>query len=373
MKAASRAALMIAAVVFLLPLSARCETREGTTEIGLFGGYHFFQSNHNLKDRPVFGGRVGYNFSKHFALEGVAEIVKSRVDDATLTDGIEGEFRSPTDKVRVNYYHIDAIYNLLPESKFDPFIAAGYGLARYSPSISTKAMSAFNFGVGAKYWMSEDVALRFDLRDNMVSEVFQEAFHNVEATIGITFALGGKEKPAPVQPVKVAPKPAPAPQVVVKPEPAPPVVVAPPVIIYVTEPEVEKVIAIVAAPKVEEKVIIIAFEDINFDFDSSALTPEAQTILKRNIQVLKDNPKANVRLAGYTSAAGTEEYNQKLSERRAQAVSDYLVKEGLISADRLNTIGYGEKNPEMYEANPANLHTEAAMANKRVLFVIVLK
>jgi outer membrane protein OmpA-like peptidoglycan-associated protein len=173
--------------------------------------------------------------------------------------------------------------------------------------------------------------------------------------------------------VKVAPKPAPAPQVVVKPEPAPPVVVAPPVIIYVTEPEVEKVIAIVAAPKVEEKVIIIAFEDINFDFDSSALTPEAQTILKRNIQVLKDNPKANVRLAGYTSAAGTEEYNQKLSERRAQAVSDYLVKEGLISADRLNTIGYGEKNPEMYEANPANLHTEAAMANKRVLFVIVLK
>ncbi|MGD0280692.1 MAG: OmpA family protein, partial [Smithella sp.] len=83
----------------------------------------------------------------------------------------------------------------------------------------------------------------------------------------------------------------------------------------------EKAVILASEPKVEEKVmaaaaepktIVLAFEDIHFDFDKSTLTPEAQTILKRNIQILKDNPNAHVRIAGYTSASGTEEYNQKL-------------------------------------------------------------
>ncbi len=80
----------------------------------------------------------------------------------------------------------------------------------------------------------------------------------------------------------------------------------------------EKVIILMSEPKVEEKVIIFALEDVHFDFDKSTLTKEAQVILKRNIQVLKENPKANARIAGYTSASGTEDYNQKLSERRGR-------------------------------------------------------
>jgi outer membrane protein OmpA-like peptidoglycan-associated protein len=75
----------------------------------------------------------------------------------------------------------------------------------------------------------------------------------------------------------------------------------------------------------EKKVIVLAFEDVHFNFDKSILTPEAKAILKRDIQLLKDNPKAKVRLAGYTSASGTDAYNQALSERRATAVRDYLV------------------------------------------------
>ena len=89
--------------------------------------------------------------------------------------------------------------------------------------------------------------------------------------------------------------------------------------------------------KVEEKVIILAFEDIHFDFDKATLKKGAQTILKRNIQLLKANPKAKVRIAGYTSASGTEAYNQKLSERRANAVNEYLTKEGVIAPNRLST------------------------------------
>jgi outer membrane protein OmpA-like peptidoglycan-associated protein len=135
----------------------------------------------------------------------------------------------------------------------------------------------------------------------------------------------------------------------------------------------EKVVAVVAETKVEEKIIVLAFEDIHFDFDKSTLKPEAQAVLKRNIQLLKDNPKAKVRIAGYTSASGTEAYNQKLSERRAKAVQEYLINEGIITPGRLSTIGYGEKNPAMYEAAPKELYSKAAKANMRVLFEIIVQ
>ncbi len=127
----------------------------------------------------------------------------------------------------------------------------------------------------------------------------------------------------------------------------------------------------VAKPK--EKVTILTFEDIHFDFDKSTLTPEAQAILKRDIQKLKENPNAKIRIAGYTSAAGTEAYNQKLSERRAKAVQEYLINEGIIAPDRLSTIGYGETDPAMYEAAPKEHYSKAAKANMRVLFEIVVQ
>jgi len=154
--------------------------------------------------------------------------------------------------------------------------------------------------------------------------------------------------------------------------PLPPPRVEEKVIIIVSEPKVEeKIVALAAEPK--EKVIILAFEDIHFDYDKSTLKPEAQAILKRNIQLLKDNPKAKVRIAGYTSASGTESYNQALSERRANAVKEYLTKEGLIAPDRLSIIGYGETRPAEYEAAPKDLYSGAAKANMRVLFEIIVK
>lgn len=144
------------------------------------------------------------------------------------------------------------------------------------------------------------------------------------------------------------------------------------VVILESEPKAEEKVVVLASEPTP-KVVVLAFEDIHFDFDKSTLKPEAQAILKRNIQVLKDNPKAQVRIAGYTSASGTDAYNQKLSERRANAVKGYLINEGLIAPDRLSMIGYGEKSPAMYEAAPKELYSPAAKANMRVLFEIVVQ
>lgn len=351
MKAMYRAALMVAVFVFLLPLSARSEIKAGSFELTPFGGYNFFQSRQNLEDQFLWGGRIGYNFTKNFGIEGAGEFIGSHVDDKAQTWTREGQFTSPIDSVDITFYHLDLVYHFMPEGNFNPFIVAGYGAAHYSPEIiNDKNMSIVDFGLGAKYWVADNIALRFDLRDNMV---WDEKIHNIQAMVGIVFSFGGKAKPAPTPVAKVEPK------------------AEEPIVILASEPKAEeKVVAVVSEP---EPVVILAFEDIHFDFDKATLKPEAQAILKRSIQLLKDNPKAKIRIAGYTSASGTKEYNQKLSERRAKAVYDYLTKEGLVPPDRLTTIGYGEMRPAMYEPIPENIYSTQAKANMRVLFEVIVK
>jgi len=127
-----------------------------------------------------------------------------------------------------------------------------------------------------------------------------------------------------------------------------------------------------SAPKRAEVPAVIKWvvlDDSHFAFDSSELRPEGMAALRENAQLLKDNPTRSVRVAGYASASGTEEYNQLLSERRAAAVSAFLVKEG-IAPERITTVGYGELRPAEYEETPDLIHTEAAKANRRVEFTV---
>lgn len=136
-------------------------------------------------------------------------------------------------------------------------------------------------------------------------------------------------------------------------------------------PQAEEKVAVAASEKMAEVVLVL--EDVHFDFDKSELRPETRTILKRNILLLKENPNTKIRIAGHTSASGTMDYNQKLSERRAASVKEYLVSEGVITSERLTTIGYGKTQPATYEANPKDLYSEAAMSNMRVLFEMILE
>ncbi len=126
-------------------------------------------------------------------------------------------------------------------------------------------------------------------------------------------------------------------------------------------------------PKLKPRLALVELRDAHFEFDSSKITPEGLEILDKNIKILKDNPDVDILIAGYTSASGTDEYNQKLSERRAAAVKDYLVKNGSIPADSLVTVGYGENKPATYEPYPDDLESDAAKSNMRVLFTVIVK
>lgn len=94
-----------------------------------------------------------------------------------------------------------------------------------------------------------------------------------------------------------------------------------------------------------------------FDFDQATLRPETRAALDAHIAVLKNN-NAKVRLEGHADERGTREYNMALGERRANAVANYMIING-IARYRIETVSYGEERPAVNASN------EAAWAKNR--------
>lgn len=84
---------------------------------------------------------------------------------------------------------------------------------------------------------------------------------------------------------------------------------------------------------------------VNFDFDKSNIRKSDEAELKKAIDFVRKYPDAKVELEGHTDGKGTEKYNQKLSERRAEAVKQYLIKEGAVDQARISATGYGKSRP----------------------------
>jgi outer membrane beta-barrel protein len=355
----------IICLMFLLILSSvvSAQIRPSTFSVTPYIGGYLFDNDQKLRNAPVAGVSLGYNFTKYFGVELSGEGIITKYD-LDVPDSQTSSVRS---------YRLDAVLNLLPDSRLVPFIFAGFGgqAIDYPRNVPNRAAFAFDYGAGVKFFFTDWLALRGDIRQIYL---FDGSRKDYELTMGVVFYFGGS-KPSTAAQYKPTAESSSEPMakekvVVLASEPK----AEGKVVILASEPKVEEqVVAAVAETRVEEKVIVLAFEDVHFDFAESTLKPEAQMVLKRNIQLLKDNPRAKVRIAGYTSASGTDEYNQKLSERRAKAVQEYLINEGVITPDRLSTIGYGERNPAMYEAAPKELYSKAAKANMRVLFEIVVK
>jgi OOP family OmpA-OmpF porin len=112
-------------------------------------------------------------------------------------------------------------------------------------------------------------------------------------------------------------------------------------------------VAAAAAPAVEPAPPppMPALRGANFDFDMAVIRPEDTEYLDQSIATLKEWGDVKVEVAGHTDSVGTEEYNQGLSLRRANAVRDYLMR--AIAADRLIVRGYGESRPVADNATAA--------------------
>jgi outer membrane protein OmpA-like peptidoglycan-associated protein len=114
-------------------------------------------------------------------------------------------------------------------------------------------------------------------------------------------------------------------------------------------------------PPVKKKIVL---RGVHFDFDKAIVRSDSVPILREAANTLKENPAVNVIVEGHTDSLGTEQYNQRLSVRRAEAVKDYLVKLG-VAANRLTVRGKGESQPV------ASNDTEEGRAENRRVELLV--
>jgi outer membrane protein OmpA-like peptidoglycan-associated protein len=165
----------------------------------------------------------------------------------------------------------------------------------------------FSTGGGLNFRLCDSTLLGGFARYNSIDQRVSPG-NNVEfVTAGISFTYNAKAKeaPAPVPPVAQAPPP---------PPPAPPA---------------------------KRKIVL---RGVNFDFDKANIRADARPILDEAANTLRNEGTIRIVAEGHTDSRGTDAYNQRLSERRARAVKDYLVKAG-VAANRIEIAGMGESSP----------------------------
>lgn len=119
-------------------------------------------------------------------------------------------------------------------------------------------------------------------------------------------------------------------------------------------------------PPAEPEAAVIILEGVLFGFDSAELSPTAKVILDQQVMILEENPGLVVQVAGHTDSVGPDAYNQRLSERRANAVAQYMVEQRGMDPSRLSAVGYGESQP--IDTNDTE---EGRARNRRVELTVI--
>jgi peptidoglycan-associated lipoprotein len=118
-----------------------------------------------------------------------------------------------------------------------------------------------------------------------------------------------------------------------------------------------------APPRVDEDQLFRQnVKDIYFDFDKADIKPDQVSVAQSNANFLKNNPNIRFTIAGNCDDRGSAEYNLGLGDRRANAVKEYLVNQG-VAANRISTVSYGKERPICQEKNE-----ECYMRNRRDAF-----
>lgn len=110
----------------------------------------------------------------------------------------------------------------------------------------------------------------------------------------------------------------------------------------------------------ENKEVITMNNAILFSTDSASILPGGQSNLRELSRIINQYPNTRITVKGHTDSTGPDDYNQRLSEKRARAVKDLLVAEG-VASDRIKAVGYGESLPVASNQTP-----EGRQLNRRV-------
>ncbi len=321
-------------------------------------GYNFQDKARDTQNAPFGMIGVGKYFTPHWSFElnfnGLADAREINPDfgehwkqygvslDALYHGSRDGGNWNPYARLGVGWQHSEEAFLLLP------------GLAHATRTSNN--ISAI-FGVGlerniGRWGVRTEFGARYDGNDTSVNSPNSHYFIDLLASVGVTVALG----PEPMKAVEPAPAPiatcadkdsdgdgvndcndkcpnSPAGQTV--------------------------------GPDGCPVPVTIDLRGVNFDFDKSTLRPDAVAILNEAIEVLKKYPELKVEVAGHTDSVGTDAYNQKLSERRAKAVYDYLTSNGVDAGRLMGPHGYGESRPIAPNTTPDGKDNPEGRAQNR--------
>lgn len=305
----------------------------------------------------LFGFGVGRHFSPNFAVE--ADVNRYSAD----LENFNGKWQVTTLGVAGRWF--------FTESELRPFgvLGAGFTRSRITNFNSDNSWEV-KAGLGLQPALSENVSARFEALVRHINDddtgFANESFTDFGLNIGLVFALGDYAGGAKVteeaeslgEPrVEPTPEPTPVPKSNDDDKDGVP-------------NEIDKCPDTAAGQMVSKDGCpvqeVIDLRGVNFDFDKCNLRPDAVTILNNAVEVLNAHSIV-VSVEGHTDSRGTEAYNQKLSECRANVVKEYLQNNG-VSQDKISgSVGFGESRPidtsETEEGHAQNRRTELVRKN----------
>ncbi len=344
MKKRALAMLMTGALI-AAPLTVRAEP--GQFFLTPFVGVQFFDNDRDANNPGVWGLGGEYQFTEHWGAE---------LDYTRAFSDMKAS--SPRKSVDYDRISLDGIYYFdgLGEKKaVMPYLKLGVGHDHYDYNSSdiNDQNTDIDAGAGLRFNVAERLSLRTELK--AIHEFDDSQTHGL-VTLGIGYAFGGASKPAAA--------------------PAPAVVAPPPAPLDsdgdgVTDdkdkcPNTPRGLEVDAngceyhLTKTEEIRI-----DIKFATNKSDITEAYVGEVERVAKFMHKFASVKAEIAGHTDSVGADAYNQKLSQRRADAVKAMLVSRFGIDASRLTAVGYGESKPIA-----SNNTAEGRAQNRRVVAVM---
>lgn len=325
----------------LLAASSFAHADEASDHTGWYGGFGVGQSLSTIEDERIassltaqgfaqtqiakdtrdLGFKVfgGYQFSRHFALEGgYFDLGEYGFTAQTQPPG------SLSGQAQFKGVNLDAIGILPLTEKFKAFGRAGVhyteaktdfqgtGAVRIRDPERSEKGANYKVGVGLEYALTRQLGLRAELERHRVDDAIGNTGDVDLASLGLVYRFKAKTAAyTPPAPTAAAPPPRAA-------APAP-------------------------APLPPRSLTLSA--DSQFDFDRAIVKPEGQQALDKFAGDLKGSRYERITVKGHTDRLGSEAYNADLSLRRADAVKSYLVESADIPAGKIETLGLGESAP----------------------------
>jgi OOP family OmpA-OmpF porin len=320
------------ALVLCFPGLASAQIQEDSLHLSVMGGAIFPDNSVNLDNGAIVGLGLGYNFTKNWGIEGFGHYAFN-LDDKEVDPG---EIARDND---IYFGRFNVIYHFLTDYNFVPYATLGVGAmkidSQWEDGDYTSATA--NAGIGFKYFFNEVVALRVEANEVVAFKKEDgDRFSAPTVTAGLTFQF------------------------------------AQPTACPDTDSDgvcdtIDKCPGTPAGYKVDSDGCPIAVAitlDVKFDFDKAVVKSQYRNEVERVADFLNRHPGSTAVIEGHTDSRGSAAYNQRLSDRRAAAVRDYLVREFNVDPAKITSVGYGEERPVA-----TNDTAEGRAENRRVVGV----